>query len=237
MLCDRLANKIISPIKGIKEEIVHYSRIKEKKIVIVPNPIDLSRIQHLIREGSPVVLSRPAIVWAARLCREKDPGLMILAMKEVLRHRRAHLYIFGTGASERHCREVVSRLGLERNVHFMGFKKNIFRYMAAGDIFVHTCLLEGFGYSILEAMACGLPVIAENCPYAPREVLEGNRYGLLVPRDPGELARAVITLLDDEEKRNHYKKQSLARSRFFNIEGHVKEMWLQVLQLEFCQAM
>ncbi|MCK7491819.1 MAG: glycosyltransferase [Comamonadaceae bacterium] len=79
--------------------------------------------------------------------------------------------------------------GLANSVRLLGYRDNVYPYLRRADLFVHTCEFEGFGYTLLEALACGTAVVSTDCPYGPREILGDSEYGVLVPpNDPAALA-------------------------------------------------
>ena len=93
-------------------------------------------------------------------------------------------------------------LNITDDVYFLGFQKNPFKYIAASDVFVHSCLFEGFGNAIIEAMACQVPVIATACPYGPGEIIKQGENGVLVRMNDSEgMIKTIKTLLENQKKR------------------------------------
>ena len=97
---------------------------------------------------------------------------------------------------------LAQELGLADRVLFAGFIADPAPYYAHGDIFVLPSRWEGFGHVIVEAMACGLPVVAFDCPYGPADILGSGEGGVLVPpEDVDALAAAIDRLLDAPAER------------------------------------
>jgi glycosyltransferase involved in cell wall biosynthesis len=100
--------------------------------------------------------------------------------------------LVGTGADEAELRTLAGGLGLSAQVIFAGFHSDPTPFYQTADLFVLSSDYEGFGNVIVEAMACGTPVVSTDCPSGPAEILENGRYGRLVPvRDAQALADAM----------------------------------------------
>jgi glycosyltransferase involved in cell wall biosynthesis len=101
----------------------------------------------------------------------------------------------------------------------LGFQPNPYPYLAQADLFALSSDHEGFGNVLVEAMALGVPVVATDCPYGPREILAGGQYGLLVP--PGDeraLADGLLSLLRDSDARSRLSVDGRRRAQDFAIE-------------------
>jgi glycosyltransferase involved in cell wall biosynthesis len=140
----------------------------------------------------------------------------------------------------------------EADIYMPGFRINPYPYLSRARVFVMTSVYEGFPNVIIEAMASGLPVVSSDCTSGPREILDPGSdisysindlefapYGILTPVYDAEqnnaekyseaASRAVITLLTDHEKRNHYIKQSLARAAYYDREIIMRQ-WIQIIE-------
>jgi glycosyltransferase involved in cell wall biosynthesis len=96
------------------------------------------------------------------------------------------------------------------------------------DFYVHTCLLEGFGNSMVEAMACGLPVIATDCPFGPREIIEDGYNGKLVSMDSVEALRdAIILLVENPAERKRLSANALKSVVRFDV-SHMVERYKEI---------
>jgi glycosyltransferase involved in cell wall biosynthesis len=122
---------------------------------------------------------------------------LLRAFARVRSARPARLVILGEGSQLRALQSLASELGIGDDVLFPGFVSNPFAYMARARAFVLSSAWEGFGNVLVEAMACGCPVISTDCPSGPAEILEGGRYGSLVPvGDPTPMAEAILETLE-----------------------------------------
>ena len=97
-------------------------------------------------------------------------------------------------------------------MHLPGFVPNPYPFMRRAAIYALPSRWEGFGLVVIEAMACGAPVVAANCPSGPTEILEGGQYGVLVPpEDSAAFARALRDVLDDDTLRARLREVGARR--------------------------
>jgi len=138
----------------------------------------------------------------ARLSDVKGQDILVDAMSEVVKKvSNAKLILFGEGKLERMLRDKVEVLGIGDSVIFDLTINRPAECMSVLDIFVAPSRMEGLGLSIMEAQACGLPVIGSRVGGIP-QIIEDNVTGVLVePQDPKELADAIVKLLNDAELR------------------------------------
>src|SRR5262249_7363262 len=137
----------------------------------------------------------------------------------------------GTGELEGELRELVSKLGVTDDVHFLGWQANPFRYISKATVFVSPSLTEGFGLTVLEAMACGVPVIATDCPGGQHEIV-GDECGILVaPASETELAAAILKMLTDSSLRSRFAAAGLGRVKDFDQSIFVERYRKAIAQL------
>jgi glycosyltransferase involved in cell wall biosynthesis len=130
---------------------------------------------------------RPVFVTAGRLVEMKDHRTLLRAFAIHLRRHRARLMLLGRGPMLTELRALARTLGIAEHVAFEGFVANPLPYMRAADGFVLSSRSEGFGNDLVEAMGCGTPVAATDCPYGPADILGHGKFGILVP--PGVTPR------------------------------------------------
>lgn len=138
----------------------------------------------------------PLIGSVGRIDKQKDPLGVARVFARVLRELpKAHLVYVGRGPLEGELKREVSRLGIACQVHFAGFRTDVHRYYPALDVHLLLSKQEGFGISSVEAMSCGIPVVASDVP-GTRDILQGREAGVLVPHgDEEAAASAVVRLL------------------------------------------
>lgn len=157
-------------------------------------PID-TRIAELSRHG-------PVICAMTLLRPGKGLETLIDATPDVLaRHPQTQVAIVGDGPDLDALRSRAQMRGAARAVHFLGPSTDPLSVMRGAEVFVHPSWAESFPYVVLEAMSAGVPIVASDVG-GIREALVGGESGLLVaPGDKEALARALIELLDDADRR------------------------------------
>lgn len=219
----RLADRMIVPSEGIARELSRHFLGPTRRTVVVPNGIDSTDVARLAAESAPGLETLPPdlprLCTAARLSPEKDLGLLLAAFRRLQSIQPAALVLVGDGPDRAVLERRVADWGLADRVRFVGHRENVYPYIRQADLYVHTCQFEGFGYTMLEALACGTPVVATDCPYGPREVLGQDEYGLLTPMEDAEaLARAIGALLADPERRHRLAERGRERAEQLSIE-------------------
>lgn len=234
-LTARLSHRIIVPSEGTAQDSRRRFLAPARRIRVIPNGIDVELTQRLAAAHPPGLESLPAdlprLAMAARLSHEKDISLVIEAMGILKERDPCLLLLVGDGPERAPLEDRARQLGLEQRIIFLGHHDNVFPYMRAADIYIHTCQFEGFGYAMLEAMACGTPVIATDCPHGPREVLAGGRAGILVPAgSPHSLADGISRLFRDPNARRVLVQAGLQRANELSIRnmvGRYQEVFLE----------
>ncbi|MBK1718868.1 glycosyltransferase [Thiocystis violacea] len=219
----RLADRMIVPSHGTALELRRRFLGPFDRTRVIPNGIDRASVILAAQEPAPGLErlpgDRPCLCVAARLSPEKDLGLLLSAFRRLQDRYPASLIVVGDGPDRGALERQVAEWDLNDRVLFVGHRENVYPYIRRADLYVHTCQFEGFGYTMLEAMACGTPVVATDCPHGPREVLGNGRYGLLVPMDDAEsLASAIAGLLADRGRRQSFVALGLERSEQLSIE-------------------
>jgi glycosyltransferase involved in cell wall biosynthesis len=113
---------------------------------------------------------------------------------------------------------------LDESAFLVGEQSNPFSWIAAADVLLLTSQFEAFALVLVEAMACGVPVISVDCPAGPAEVLNKGECGLLVPNDdPMSLADAVERLMDDTSLARHLVGLGYQRAQIFDVKKIISE--------------
>jgi N-acetylgalactosamine-N,N'-diacetylbacillosaminyl-diphospho-undecaprenol 4-alpha-N-acetylgalactosaminyltransferase len=206
-----LADAIVPNAEGIKYLLEKNYRISEN-IYVTNNIVDIRRIKQLKEENSITLNSdKFTFVYVSRLIPGKGHKLLLEAFAE-LRDEDCRLLLLGKGYLENSLKEYAESLKIRDRVDFLGFQMNPFKYISRADCFVMTSEYEGSPNVLVEAMACGVPIISTNCLTGPRELLapethpleqikdglEIADYGILVPvSDKKSLVNAMLRIKTD----------------------------------------
>jgi len=168
------------------------------------------------------------VVSCGRLTPIKGYSYLLEAFRNVRSHMSVELRILGDGELQEELENKIDALNLNNEVELLGFHSNPFKFMRAADVFVLSSLSEGFGNVIVEAMACGTPVVATDCPHGPGEIITHGENGLLVPpADVDALSDALLRVLRDDRLQKRLAKNGKERARDF----HASKIGQQYLDL------
>lgn len=138
-------------------------------------------------------LGVPVFVAAGRLRPQKDFPMLIEAFRRVRDSKDARLIILGEGPDRGDLEALIARLDLRDSVELHGFTDNPYAFFSRSAAFVLSSRWEGLPTVLIEALSCGAPVIATDCPSGPREILADGRYGSLVPVGDAESMAVAIS--------------------------------------------
>lgn len=191
----RHADVVVALTEGARRDLADNFGVPPWKIVLMTSNAVIDERQAEIPTDERARV--PGLVVAVgRLSPEKDQATLIRAFAALPRDTEARLEIYGTGALRPDLDRLVADLDLHDRVSLMGFVLDPFPVFRRAALAVSSSLYEGFGNVIVEALSCGTPVVSTDCPYGPAEILEGGRYGRLVPiGDPGAMATAIAESL------------------------------------------
>ncbi len=197
-----LADAIVSVTDWVADDLARLADLPRESITTIYNPVIRPDLAGLAAEpashpffgpGAP-----PLILSLGRLSSVKDFATLVRAFTRLRGRRRAHLAILGEGGKRRELEALVRELGVVEDVALPGFVPNPYPWIARAAAVAVTSRHEGVANVLCEALALGRPAVSTDCPGGPREVLEGGRYGPLVPvGDAAALAAALERLLDN----------------------------------------
>jgi glycosyltransferase involved in cell wall biosynthesis len=195
------ADAFIAVSDGLKEQLCRLPGLSKKPIRRIYNPIihDGFEAQAGLTPTLPPSIKpgEPFVLAVGRLHKQKGYTHLLQAFARVVKQRPSHLVILGEGDDREELQRLAGSLGIASYVHLLGYAPNPLAYMRHAAVFVLSSVAEGFGNVIVEALACGTPVISTDCPHGPREILSGGRYGTLVQvGDVDALADAIVANLN-----------------------------------------
>lgn len=216
----RFADVIVGVSAGVGERLRMVPGVGMDKVHVIYNPAWLPEMEQRALEPAPHSwLSQqdiPVLLGIGRLEPQKDFATLFNAFARVHRKRHVRLILLGEGSLRASLEHLAQTLGISGDVLMPGFMENPFAYLSRSSVFVLSSIHEGFGNVLVEAMACGTPVVSTDCPSGPAEILGGGRYGPLVPVGDAEaLATAIETQLDHPTPVDLLK----ARAREFSVEA------------------
>lgn len=199
------ADLIVATSQGVADDLTRAFAIDPDGIRVIANPVDLDRVRTAAAEPlDPATLppgDGPLIVAAGRLAEAKNYPLMIEAFAEIRRQVDARLCILGQGELENSLRHLIDARGMTGAIALAGFQSNPWKYIARADLFLLTSKYEGFGNVLIEAMACGVPVVA-TASAGTRDIVRHDIDGMLVqPHTPSAVAAAATGILTSPARR------------------------------------
>jgi glycosyltransferase involved in cell wall biosynthesis len=213
----RHADAIIANSGGVAQNLIALG-LDAKHITSIPNGVDYGWIADQAGEppswARPGRSHRPTIITIGRLVPQKDQACLLRAFALVAARVDADLLIVGTGPELPTLQQLARQYAIEDRVHFAGHQSNPYPLLARADLFVLSSRFEGMPNVLIEALACGMPVVSTDCPSGPREILADGAYGHLVPvGDAERLARAMERALKSPSEPERQRR----RARAFDV--------------------
>jgi len=228
--CYPWADHVVTVSQGARNSLAKIAGLPMEKIKVIYNPVLTPEL--LVKADEPLdhpwfaPEEPPVVLSVGRLTEQKDYTTLIQAFALVRKERSARLMILGDGEDRPKLEALVQELGLEGEVALPGFVDNPYKYMKRAKVFVLSSKWEGLPTVLIEALACGCPVVSTDCPSGPAEILEGGKWGPLVPvGDVHSLAKAILQVLERPPDRELLRKRGLE----FHVERAVQQ-YLELLR-------
>lgn len=225
----------------------------KNKIITLCNPYDITKIEKQSEEDVEIDTEGFLIGAMGRLDKVKGLGHLLRAAAMLVRDSYpVKVMIIGEGEERQALEKEAEVLGIADYVIFTGQAENPYKYLKKCSLFVLSSVHEGFPNALVEAMACGLPVIATDCKTGPKEILcetlteiksypKWSDYGILTapfremnnsePEKEKMLMEVIKELLLDETKRKFYGERARERAAMFSKEEYVRKLFQIIEEL------
>lgn len=205
----------VVPSASVASELRRWPGVPSSRIIEIPNLIDIARVRRRAFEQDDSSIEAPTVVALGRLEEEKRFDILIRAHALLRRRGLDHrLIIAGEGPQRPALEALATSLEARNTIVLPGFIANPYPLLRMANLFVLSSQYEGSSLVLLEALALGVPVVATDCPVGPREILEGGRWGRLVPpNDPDALAAAIADALRDRQGNGRRRAEEFAPDR------------------------
>jgi len=251
------SDAVVAISEMVRRDLVDSFGIPEEKTLTIYNPCDASRLRGYAEQDPDYEFDEKNFYFInmGRLVRQKGQWDLIKAFSIVhQKHTNARLLILGGfGNNEGKLKELANKMKVADSVVFVGYRDNPFAYLRKSNVFVLTSLHEGLGNVVLEALACGVPVISTDCFAGPREILAPNSdfskkatdieredYGVLVPEISKEedytssindnhrlLAEAMCEFIENQDIEMQYQNKSETRVKDFDPDI-IARQWVEL---------
>lgn len=228
--------------KESADDLVKNFGIKKEKIKVIYNPLSVLRIKEMtkepLEEKYQYIFKHPVVITMGQLGRQKNQEHLISAFAAAkAKIGDLKLVILGKGSLEDRLKEYAKELKMEHDIHFLGWQKNPFKFIAAAKVFALSSLFEGLPCALLEAMACNTPVASYDCSSGPREILapatdplkktaslDYADFGILVKQgDEKLLAKALVKMILDQDLSGKLREKAFRRATDFDAKNIIKE--------------
>ena len=172
--------KVTCPTKKTYDFLVKKKIFDKQKIFVLSDPIiNMKEFSLKKKEIYDFVsqIKQKYLISIGRLTKQKNFELLINFFYKLSdKYAKFELVIIGEGEDELKLKKLAKKLNIEKKIHFLGYQKNIFKYLKDAECFILTSLWEDPGFVIVEAALSNIPIIYSNCPNGPEEIIEKNGY-------------------------------------------------------------
>ncbi len=220
------ANAVIALTQDMKKRIKEICDIDAS---VIPNGIDLEKFKGLPHRNTSKLATngQKTILFVGRLHPIKGVAYLIEAMKTIVnKNPKARLLLVGDGGERQNLQNLVKKLDLTKYVDFIGKVGNekVLEYMATSDVLVLPSLSEGFPVTMLEAMACGLPIVATKIGGIPEIVKNGENGFLVEPQNTREISEKILAFLENDELRGRISQNNVRDVKKYSWKAVVEEL-------------
>ena len=194
------ADAVIAPSQGVGQDLINIAGVSPRRLHVIRNPIVNNELYRSAAQEPDHPWFRgehpPIILGVGSLEPRKDFATLVRAFARVRQHQDCRLVILGEGGERKHLQRLVEEVGVQRDVDLPGFADQPYPYMQRAAVFALASRREGASAVIVEALACGTPVVSTDCPSGPGEVLGPMGSRALAPiGDDEALAEKLLQTL------------------------------------------
>jgi glycosyltransferase involved in cell wall biosynthesis len=214
------ADRLLTICHEMEDDLARELRLARSRLRTIHNAVELAEIEQHAAELPPMELavSEPYLIAVGRLERQKGIDVLLRAFAASA-HRTTHrVLLVGRGSHEQQLRELADELEVADRVTFAGWQDNPWSLMRRASLFALPSRWEGFGNVVIEALACGAPVVVSDCSYGPKEIIRNGVDGLVFPVDDvKETTRAIDRVLGDPALAARLTAAGRERARDFDV--------------------
>ena len=186
------ARAVVAVSSGVADDLAKTLRFPRSSIEVIYNPVIDKDFYSRARQEPAHSSNNNTILFVGRFVPQKDLPTLLEAVNLLAARRKVDLLMIGDGPQRQEVESIIQKTGLADVVRLVGTVENPLPVMARCGVLVLSSRFEGLPGVLIEALACGTQVVSTDCPHGPAEILEGGRYGQLVPvGDPPALAEAI----------------------------------------------
>lgn len=200
-----------------------------KNIINIYNPIDVDFINK--NKNEKIDIDFKFIIGVGQYDNnvKQFDKLIEAYAKSNLQFENIALVILGIGKLENYLKKITKDFKVEHLVHFLGFKSNPYKYISKAKYFVLSSHSEGLPMVVLEALSCGTPVVAFDCPTGPKEIIMHKENGLLIEhQNINELIEAMNIMVTDEDLYSKCKQNAIKSVEKFSLDV-IGNQWLELM--------
>ena len=220
--------KVTCPTKSTYDYIRKKKIFREEKMDVLCDPIiDLKeyRLKKIEKFNFEELKNKKYIIGIGRLTKQKNFELIINFFKKISNtYPNLNLVIIGEGEKKTKLKKMSINLGIEKRIYFLGYQKNVFKYLTRSECFILTSLWEDPGFVLVEAALAGVPIISSECPNGPKEIIQNNGF-LFQNNNLNDLLIKFRDFLNTDKKEIYRNKVILKkRIKKFTLFEHYKKL-------------
>jgi glycosyltransferase involved in cell wall biosynthesis len=218
------ADEIVGVSEAVSRDLEIQLKLSQGRVKTIYNPVVNLELMSQAKEPLDhpwfAENSPPVFLAIGRLTEKKDFFTLIKAFAQLREKIPARMIILGEGELRNELETLISKLNISHDILMPGFVENPYSYMSRAKVFVLSSLWEGLPTVLIEAMACGCQVVSTDCPSGPKEILDGGKYGALVPMlDISIMCKAMLEALNIITD----KEILVERAMYFSVENSVNK--------------